>query len=777
MTFRLSIFSVLVTLFSMNSFAQPTIGEWTDYQSYSNAFSLADTGTKIYCATAGGLFMFDKTDNSIRKFTRINGLSDVGIQKIDYSKENDIVLVAYQNANIDLIIGNKVFNLSDIKRKQISADKTINNITFFGKSAYLSCGFGIVVVNLDKKEIKDTYLLGADGGYLSIFDLAADDKFFYAATKTGIYKASITEPFLQNYNNWKRETTIPNSNGKFSKIKLFNGKIIANFTKDEWAGDSMYQLNGNIWSPYIPEIKYVSDVSTNSNFIVFSSREEVSVYNEKAEKVKSVAKYQYSSGDETGLITLGAVLDNQNILWIADKKHGLVKVGSKAEKIMPDGPVDNMIFSIYSDNNDVWISSGGRTSSWDNIFNEPRFQRLRDGKWTVFDKNTFPTANDFRDIVCVVSNPKNPENFFAGSWGGGVIEFSSTQKPKVFNNFNSSLQTQVPAVPEAPYVRIGGMAFDSKNNLWVTNSGVGKVLSVRQADGNWKSFDLAEIANKFTIGKIVITPDDDKWILLPRGNGLYVYNSDKNQGKLLKVVAKFVNSEGPFYTDMNNVQSIAVDKKGEIWVGTTGGVAVYSSPNRIWTESILYASRPGLDIPDGKFHPLLEKESITAIAIDGANRKWFGTKNSGVFLISENGTSEIENFNNENSPLPSNEIVDIGINNLTGEVFIGTSAGLISYMGVATKGNDEFNDVYVYPNPVRENYDGPIIIKGLLDDTDVKITNVSGNLVYKTKSLGGQAIWDGRNLNGNKCKTGVYMVFLSNSDGTSTKVTKLLLIN
>jgi hypothetical protein len=227
---------------------------------------------------------------------------------------------------------------------------------------------------------------------------------------------------------------------------------------------------------------------------------------------------------------------------------------------------------------------------------------------------------------------------------------------------------------------------------------------------------------------------------------------------------------------MTDVLSIAEDHNGELWIGTSTGVGVFNYPQNVWEDQMMYATRPSLNLPDGFFHPLLEKEAVTAIAIDGANRKWFGTKNSGVFLISEDGETEIEHFNTENSPLPRNDISDIAINHQTGEVFIGTSAGLISYMGEATGSNDQFADVYVYPNPVRETYDGPIVVTGLVEDTDVKITDISGNLVYKTTSLGGQAVWDGKNQNGNRCKSGVYLVFMNDPTGEQTKVTKRSLL-
>ncbi|MDP3912836.1 MAG: two-component regulator propeller domain-containing protein [Bacteroidota bacterium] len=766
---------IFLTIFNVNS--QPSIGEWTDYQSYAHAKNVVDTGEKIYCVTEGGLFSYNKSDNSIQKMSGINGLSDAGVERLAYSKENKLLLVAYENANVDLIFDTKIFNLSDIKRKQIPADKKINNVLFVGNLAYLSCGFGIVVINLERKEIKDSYFIGQDGAYVNVLDMTTDGTFLYAATANGIYKALASEPNLQNYNNWSRITNIPNASKKFSKIKYFKGKIFANYTPDEWAQDEMYELTENGWVRFLPRVNYVSDVTISGNYLVFSSREEIFIYDDKLELVKYVYQYSFSGKDEKPISTMCAVLDEKNVLWIADRKYGLIKVGSQTEKIIPDGPIDNKIFSLKMNGNDLWITPGGKSNPWGNLYNQPQFQLNREGKWSVFDRNVFPILNDLRDMVCVVANPKDPDHVFAGSWGGGVLEFRNGKFVKQYNNLNSSLQTQLPGQPNEPYVRVGGMDFDSKGNLWVTNSGVANVISVFQTDGQWKSYELSGIANNTFIGKVLVTKDDDKWVILGRGQYMYALNSANNKSKMQKVTAYFTNAKEELYTDMSDVNAIAEDQNGELWLGTSSGVAVFTNPQKIWEDATMFATRPGLDLNDGKFHPLLEKESITAIAIDGANRKWIGTKTSGIFLISENGDTELEHFNKENSPLPTDEITDIAINQKSGEVFIGTSVGLISYMGEATAGNEEFADVYVYPNPVRETYDGPIVVKGLVEDTDLRITDISGNLVHKTTSLGGQAIWDGRNLNGNRCKTGVYLVFMSDASGNKTMVTKLLFIH
>jgi len=768
---------VLVAVAVLHVYSQPAIGEWTDYQSYGSAKNVVDAGNTIYCVTDGGLFSYSKTDNSIQKLTNMSGLSDVGVQRVAYSKENDVLLIAYKNANIDLLIGNKIYNLSDIKRKQLSASKSINNVMFSGNLAYLSCGFGIVVINLDRKEIKDSYIIGQEGAYLNVLDMATDGSYLYAATSTGIYKAQASNPNLQNYNSWIRQTGLPHFDQKFNKIEYFKGKIIANYNtpNDAWAGDELYQFENGVWSSFLPDVKYSSDITTNGNYIVFSSREEIFVYNDKFEKVNYVAKYPLSGYNGTVVQSRCAVIDSQNVLWIA-YDNGLVRYGTTAERIAPQGPVDNKIFSMITNGSDLWIASGGRDESWGNLWSAPKFQLNRDGEWSVFDSKNFTNTNDFRDVVCVAVDPNNADHVFAGSWGGGVLEFNAKTFVKRYDNYNSSLQTQLPSNPTAPYVRIGGMNFDSKGNLWVSNTGVAKGLSMLKPDGAWTSYELSGAANKFT-GKVVVTQNNDKWVVVPRGNGLSVLNSTNDVTKEQKVIAHFSNLTVNLYTEMNDVYALAEDLTGKLWVGTSTGVAVFSTPKNIWKADVMYATRPSMDEGDNLFHPLLEKESITAIAIDGANRKWFGTKNSGVYLISEDGEKEIEHFNTTNSPLPSDEITDMAINQKTGEVFIGTVSGLVSYMGEAISGNEAFADVYVYPNPVRETYDGPIVVKGLVENTDVKITDIAGNLVYKTVSLGGQAVWDGKNLNGNRCKTGVYLVFMNDPTGEKTKITKLLFIH
>ncbi len=383
----------------------------------------------------------------------------------------------------------------------------------------------------------------------------------------------------------------------------------------------------------------------------------------------------------------------------------------------------------------------------------------------------------FFNIVQVAVDPSDANHFFVASWGGGLLEFKNDEFVKRYNNFNSPLESALPQSPEQPYVWIGGLAFDSEGNLWISNSHVNKSLHKLSPQGEWESFVLPDNAESKTMGSIVITENGDKWIVAPRGNDAYVVDKTGKTKKRLLVTSYFNNGENEIFNRMSDILSIAEDNEGSIWMGTTKGVAVYTSPYRIWDTQNFYAIQPSLDLNDGLYHPLLENEAVTAIAVDGADRKWLGTQRSGVFLVSENGDKEILHFTAENSPLLSNSITSITIDPQNGEVFFGTDEGIISYMGEAIGGKDSYADVYVYPNPVRETYDGPVTVTGLKSNTEVKITDVSGNLVFRTKSLGGQAVWDGRNLNGNRVKTGVYLVMCNDETGEETHISKLLFIH
>jgi len=768
---------VAVLLTAMGTTAQRGQGSWQDYLSFANATKVAVSPNKIYCVTEGGLFYYDLEDNSINKLSPVEGLSDFGINTVAYSEENQVLIVAYKNSNIDLVFESGVVNLSDIRRKQITGNKTIYNITVSGNEAFLSCGFGIVAVNLDRREIKDTYYIGNNGSSLRVNDVAVFNESIFAATNDGLIQAAINDNLL-NYNSWKKISAIPHSNDKFSQLVVHQNRLIANYSPDEWYQDEMYILNGNTWAPYLPQIKFAFDMQTNAGYLAIASRSNVFIIDSNDNVIGNISNYSFSDKQISPIEPRSAVVSNEGNIWVADFQSSLVKItGEQFERIFPNGPMDNKVFNLTIQNGMLWMLPGGRSDSWNNAWEKAHFQLFDKDKWHYFTDSEYTELADFNDLVEIAVDPANPSHYFIGSWGGGVLEFRDGQLTNHFTNLNSPLETANPDNPSEPYTRIGGLDFDREGNLWIVNSQVAENLLKLTPDGDWETFELPEIANNFQVGDVLVTQNNDKWILAPRGHDAYVVDETGTQKKRLLVTSYFNNGVREQYTRMNDVYSIVEDNDGAIWIGTSKGVAVYNNPRRIWNDDEFYAIQPSLDLNDGIYHPLLETETVTAIAVDGGNRKWLGTSNSGIYLVSESGEEEILHFTKENSPLLSNTITAIAIDQKTGEVFIGTDEGLISYQGAAIEGKESYANVYVYPNPVRGNYDGPVTITGLIEQTDVKITDISGNLVYKTTSLGGQAVWDGSNLNGKRVKTGVYLVFCNDDNGEETHITKLLFIN
>ena len=777
---RLTLLLLVFIISESLIYAQVPVGEWTNYQSYQSASKLADAGELVYCAGNGGLFTYNKTDNSVQKLSSINGLSDVGINTLAYGNEQDVVLIAYKNSNIDLFFGKDIYNLSDIKRKQIMGNKAINKVMFDGSLAYLSCGFGIVVINTEKKEVKDTWYIADNGAHINVNDLVSDATYFYAATDQGIYRALVSEPNLQDYSNWQRFENIPNANGSFTQIENLNGKIIAVYSPEN-GNDKIYKLENESWSQVFSEISKVYDMTVAFNDrIIITNEGDVYIFSEAGTVIEKIYQYIFADSQSNGIYPRCTLLNGDGTYWIADNQYGLVhKNGSNSEAVSPDGPVDNKVFSLYQSGKNLWVTSGGRNAAWGNLWNQARFQKYSTGTWSAFDDSKYSIMSEFHDVVCIATDPNDSEHVFAGCWGAGVLEFQGDKFIKQHSYHNSTLQT---VIANANFVAIGGMAFDDDGTLWVNNGGVGKVLSSFK-NGEWTSYSIPDLSNGVNLGDIVITKDGDKWLALSnRNKDIYVVKGENEARQWQRNIAYFTNGTDETTLPMHDVYSMTIDRDGAIWVGAAGGVAVYDDPARIWNSTdqdplAKYARQPGLELGDGIYHPLLASEIVTAIAVDGGNQKWCGTKANGVFLISEDGEKELEHFTVENSPLLSNEITSIAIDQQTGEVFFGTSEGLISYMGLATEPEDTFTDVYVYPNPVRETYDGPVVVTGLMEDTNVKITDISGNLVFHDTSVGGQISWDGKNLNGNRCHTGVYLVFLNNKTGEETFVTKLLFIH
>ncbi len=775
MRFYKSFLSVaMVLIFCGNTYAQVSaIGQWRDHLPYRQCIGVAEVENLIYCATPYSVFYYDKDDNNLMRLTKIEGLSDVGVSNIKYNKEYGVLVITYSNANIDLIKNKTIINISDIKRKPILGKKTINNIYFINSFAYLSCGFGIVVLDLIKEEIRDTYYIGPSGSHIDVLDLTSDATKFYAATENGIYTALINSPNLANYESWFKDTLIRHPNGKYNAIEFHQNKIFTNYSDAGFDSDTLFYFDGNRWIPFdstTSSTKY--SISSNYGYLLVSNDGHLDIYDAALDPADKVNIYYYP--DVPYPRPLGAIMDKDDYVWIADKFAGLIRNHKTwlYEFFTPNGPYSANVYTMAIDKGDLWVASGGRDVSWGNQWNNEGVFSFVDQNWSYINHSNTQGMDTILDILSVAINPGNRNQVYAGSWGYGLIEINNGTVTNVYNQDNSTMHTPT----ASSFLGIAGLFFDEKNNLWITNSRVSHAISVKTNGGHWYSYNLSPEISENEVGSMIIDSYDQKWIILPRDNAIVVFTQNGTFANLNDDNKKRLKINEGNDLSTNSINCLAEDLDGEMWVGTDKGIKVYYSPEDVFNTNDFYAQTILVE-QDGYVQHLFEFESVTAIAVDGSNRKWIGTEKAGVFLMSEDGTEDILHFTEDNSPLFSNVITSIVINHETGEVFFGTTRGIISYKGTATKGGDTYNNVYAYPNPVDAGYYGSIAIIGLVTNADVKITDISGNLIHRTVAEGGQAIWNGNNYSGERARSDVYLVFCSNNDGTETLVTKILFIN
>ena len=742
------------------------IGDWRDHLPYIDAVSVSYGNNIVYCATNSAVFMYDKTDFSIERLNLVNGLSDIGVSKIMFNGYNNKVIVAYTNGNLDIIETDKtITNLSYIKNSNVIGSKAINHIYLQGKLAYLSTGFGIVVLDTDKLEIVETYLFGPLGSYMATNAVTMDNNYIYAATSQGVYFANKNSINLIDYNEWSLLPELGTL--AYSNIVSFSNRIFVSSTAIAWDGDTIFYNDAGIWQKFIPNgIKVINLSVTSDNTLIIISPNSISGYDLNLSSSLYIDAYNTTSSvNPKELIT-----DNEAKRWIADNKLGLVHHDyAGSEFIVPNGPNSTNVFNMDFVDDNLWVVSGsydGGTLAPNNNYTNLVNYKVLDS-WANTPEKIYTNENNAaHDAVSVAINPSNKNQVFVGTWDDGLFEFNNGVVTHVFNAQNSVLDSTF-----FGSTKVGALAFDSDNNLWVTNSFTNSQLAVKTPDNNWFSFSFPGILNANDVfTNLIIDKNNYKWIVNPKTNKIWIFD-DNHTISNTNDDRSILNANIPG----TRISCIREDLTGEIWVGTNEGIGVYYNPSSVFEEDI--TAEQIFIQQDGQTQILLETETITAIAVDGANRKWIGTQNSGVFLMSEDGTEEIEHFTTKNSPLFSDAIFSIVINQKNGEVYFGTEKGLISYKGTATEADNDFNTIFVYPNPVKPDFTGTIAIRGLVKDTDVRITDISGNIVYQTKSLGGQAIWDGKDFNGNKVQTGVYMVFNNSPEGDKKAATKILFIH
>lgn len=757
----------VLTVYSQNV----AIGQWTSHLPYNGVALVADAGDKVYAANAISVFAYNKEDNSYDRLSTAAGFSDIGIKKINYNVEKQTLVIAYSNSNLDFLLGNEIVNYPFIQTSNVNGDKNIYSATFVGDTVILSCGFGVVLFDIVKRESPATcFFTDTNESNMKVNQTTVFDNAFYAATVNGMYRGELDEPNLQDFGKWELISGLnglPEGNVNF--VCVFNNQLYAQ------VAETLYQFNGTTWEAYFFEPTWVTqEVRSTDNYLLITQiiGTEIPADSCRVVKIDVEGNVTELLAENNFLYITEADADDQGVIWVADAFYGLVKYDGSFNNYLPNGPASNKVFDMESTGTALFVAPGEITAAWSYNYNQDGFFIYDYFNWNNITKYGFPLMDTVFDIITVEIDAIN-NIAWLGSFGGGLIRLD--RNTNEMQLFKQGFLDFVPA--DANSYRVGGLALDVNNNLWIANFGATNCVVVKKADGTWKNFNPgmpADIENQ--VAQIAIDEFQTKWFQLVRGNGILVFNDngtiDDESDDLIKVLGAGAGN-GNLHT--NSINCITVDKQNEVWVGTSEGITIFYNPSEVFSGSTAGDATQPLVNLGGYYEQLLRNDIVNTIAVDGANRKWVGT-NSGAFLISADGTEQLIYFNTDNSPLISNAVLNIEVDPLTGDVYFGTDKGIVAYRYTATEGVEEISSVYAFPNPVREDYSGTIAINGLTENADVNITDMAGRVIYKTTALGGQAIWDGNGYDGNRAQTGVYMVYSTNEDGSQTIVTKLLVI-
>ncbi|MCO5231814.1 MAG: hypothetical protein M9958_11745 [Chitinophagales bacterium] len=734
------------------------IGQWQTHLPYSNATSVALSQNNLYGASEFAVFSYRLSDGSIKKYTKSEGLSDVGISAIGYDTLTNSLIIAYSNSNLDILQNGKVKNLPFILKANVLGGKGIRKIFTHKGIAWLATDFGIVELRMEKQEIGDTYYFSDSSTNFKVNDIWADDNNIFAATQKGVYRGERNATTnLVNFQNWQKyDESHGLSSQEFSSISGRDGKIFAASLS------IIYQLEDDLWTPY-----YTMSSSSNITSIYKGEKRLIAAQSNRLSFIPDNGTPENISGKYGIAMPLQVIENQEGRVFYADLYRSVMEyIGpNNQDPILPNGPARASSKGIDFLNKVAYIGSSPMNALFHPTFNETGFYTAQDFFWQTYSPSNLPEIKGAYDIAVVQAVPE--ENLILlGAHNAGLIEFYPETKQvnfiKSFPNATSNM-------------RLTAATKDIYGNVWFASAYSTQSLVCRKAGGEYIFFSSSLINNRL-INSIAIDDFQQVWISTIE-SGLVVFNyggtlDDKTDDRFIA----YTSTPGSGGLPSNSINCVSVDLNGQVWIGSNQGVFTVPCPGAVFDGScdaiqICVPRNDGTNFCD----LLLETENVSSIAVDAANRKWFGTSN-GIFLQSEDGYKNIHYFSQENSPLLSNKIRSIGVDPNSGDVFMCTESGIISYRADATSNTATKGKPYAYPNPVRPEYHGTIAIKNLPENGDVKVTDIAGRLVAEGKSLGAQFVWDGNDIHGNRVKTGIYYILSTSKDKKEKAVTKIAFI-
>ncbi|WP_207491470.1 two-component regulator propeller domain-containing protein [Aridibaculum aurantiacum] len=738
------------------------IGQWREHLPYQNTLQVVATNNKVFAATQYALFSVEADE--IRRYSKVTGLNEVGVQAIAWDETTQQMVIGYANSNLDILKDRTIRNIGDIKRSSINGDKTIYYIYCRNGLAYISTGLGIVVADLLRYQVNDTWRIGNNGSQVKINGITAAGQSWYAATEEGLKVAPVSGSNLSNFQNWNLVSAAQGlTPGVVRSVMTLQNQVLA------LKNDSIFINNGNSWSLFYNDPNWpIVSINTSNNKLLVTQRmasgnSRVIVMNNTGVIERTLA--------QPGVISFPrwATIYNNDV-WVADFFGGLSRFGSTVERYIPNGPPAPATGEMVVHKNTLYVAAGSVNDAWNYQYNRNGIYTFSNGEWSATNIFNSPSLDTVLDFIPLAIDPSN-ETLWAGSYGGGLVNFTGSGI-SIFKQNNSSLQ---PAIGDLSSYRVSGLTFDAQGNLWIANYGAPQNLQVRKPDGSFRAFSVPFFHTENAISQLETDDANQVWAVSPKGNGVFVYDPGQNIDQLNDDRWKYLRSgSGNGNLPSNEVFSLAKDRNGFIWIGTARGIAVIQCPDQLFSAQGCEAVLPVIQ-QDRFAGFLFQDEEVRTIAVDGANRKWVGTRN-GAWLISPDGDKIIYRFTQDNSPLLSNDVRRIAIDPQTSEVFISTFIGICSFRSTATEGTATNKDVLVFPNPVPPGYNGTIAIRGVSNGALVKIAELNGRLVYQVRALGGQATWDGRNYKGEKVASGVYLVLVKDDASPERLATKIVLV-
>jgi ligand-binding sensor domain-containing protein len=760
-------------IFSFSSYAQVGTGQWRLHIP-SNGVGVAVMGGSVYTAYEKGVSEYDETSGELSFWDAVNGLSDITISSLEGCSSDNSVFIGYENGNLDKIKGNEVTNIPAIKLAQIQGSKTIFKMVEYDEHMYLATGFSIVKIDPKKNEVRDTYY--PTNGNAPIQDLVFLNDSIYALSDERMFRGSISNPALADPAQWEIDNRVPVATDSYSDIEVMDGELYILSKNNGYGYDSLYHVtNSGLVVPMTESFTWeISSLNSFDNKLCvnFFGGSRVYLPNFTAD----IALNLYANG---AFPNPSDVVFSDNKYWIADGNIGLVEYKGDylSSLISFSGPPKSDFYAMDYARGRMAFTSGG-LSQVAPTFNQSGVYLFDDEEWELRNRSNMEMWDEYIfDFLSVSMNPNDKNQIAVGTY--------SYMPVSIMDETGQVIDTLSPHTTPLEWTTLGNdwslvseVKYDDQGNLWVLNGYSNEPLKVRTSEGDWYSFSLGAVAKSKFTQKMVIDYQGNKWMSV-KGAGLFGYNdagtiSAASDDRMINLNV----GENTGALPSNEVTAIAVDFDNEIWVGTDNGFAVlyYNEGMFDGTPGDYNAQRIKLEF-EGNVEYVLGATSITDIEVDGANRKWFGTANAGIILLSADGLEILEHHTVENSPLISDNIIDLKLNHETGELFIITDQGLISYRTDATYEDPEYTDVKVFPNPARPEFDGPITIQGIRYNSDVRITDVAGNLVFKTTSNGGTATWNGKTLDGDPVKTGVYLIWTAANEGKGRHVGKVLVVN